>query len=138
MLFSCWQLIYIFSFLFFFNTNNTEYPTNDCDGWIYPFLRFSLTNFYKAKFSVSVNLQIRKNFGIVLGLSLILQSHSVYFASLLLFGPYSLVNLWYLLSTQSSLSSASLKVVSIWYHTILVFDLCCWCYISLILTHPVT
>ena len=45
--------------------NNTGYPANNYDGWIYPFLRFSLTNSFKAKFSVSVNLYIRKNFGIV-------------------------------------------------------------------------
>ena len=50
--------MYILNFLFFFSINNTEYPANDYNGLIYPFLRFSLTNSYKAKFSVFVNLYI--------------------------------------------------------------------------------
>ena len=57
--------MHILNFLFFFGINNTKYPTNDYNGWIYPFLRFSLTNSLKAKFSVSINLYIRKNFSII-------------------------------------------------------------------------
>ena len=64
--------MHILNFLFFFSMNNTEYPTNNYNGWIYPFFKFSLTNSYKAKFFISINLYIKKNFSIVLGLSLIL------------------------------------------------------------------
>ena len=64
--------MYIFNFPFFFSMNNTRYPANNCDGWIYPFFRFSLMNSFKAKFSVFVNLYIRKNFSVVLSFRLIL------------------------------------------------------------------
>ena len=64
--------MHILNFPFFFGINNTGYPADDYNGWIYPFLRFSLTNSLKAKFSISVNLYIRKNFGIILGFRLIL------------------------------------------------------------------
>ena len=64
--------MYIFNFPFFFSINNTGYPTDNCDGWIYPFLRFSLTNSLKAKFFVSVNLYIKKNFSVIPSSRLIL------------------------------------------------------------------
>ena len=76
--------MHILNFPFFFGINNTGYPTNNCDGWIYPFFRFSLTNSLKAKFSVSVNLYIGKNFSIIPGFRLILESYNIYSASLLL------------------------------------------------------
>ena len=57
--------MYILNFPFFFSINNTKYPINNCDSQIYPFLKFSLTNSLKAKFSVSVNLYIKKNFNII-------------------------------------------------------------------------
>ena len=64
--------MHILNFPFFFGINNTRYPTNDYNSWIYPFLRFSLTNSLKAKFSISVNLYIKKNFSIVFSSRLIL------------------------------------------------------------------
>ena len=64
--------MYILNFLFFFGINNTKYPINNCNSRIYPFLKFSLTNSLKAKFSVSINLYIRKNFGVILGFKSIL------------------------------------------------------------------
>ena len=64
--------MYILNFPFFFGINNTKYPTNNYNGWIYSFLKFSLTNSFKAKFSVSINLYIGKNFGIIPGFKLIL------------------------------------------------------------------
>jgi len=33
--------MYILSFLFFFSINNTRYFTNDYNGLIYPFYKFS-------------------------------------------------------------------------------------------------
>ena len=57
--------MYILNFPFFFGINNTEYPANNYNSWIYPFFRFSLTNFLKVKFSISVNLYIGKNFSII-------------------------------------------------------------------------
>ena len=135
MLFSCQQLMYIFNFPFFFSINSTRYPANNCNSQIYPFLRFSLINSYRAVVLVFINLQTRKNFIIVLGLSLILQSYNAYFASLLLFRPHSLANLQYLFNTQFSLSSISLKVAFTWYYTILVSSFYYQCYIFLILTH---
>ena len=57
--------MYIFNFPFFFSINNTGYPANNYNGWIYPFLKFSLMNSLKAKFSVFVNLYIGKNFSII-------------------------------------------------------------------------
>ena len=57
--------MYILNFLFFFGINNTKYPTNNFNGWIYPFLKFSLINSFKAKFSVFINLYIKKNFSTV-------------------------------------------------------------------------
>ena len=64
--------MHILNFPFFFSINNTGYPTNNYNGWIYPFLKSFLTNSLKAKFSVFINLYIRKNFSIVLGFRLIL------------------------------------------------------------------
>ena len=64
--------MYILNFPFFFGMNNTRYPTNNCDGWIYPFLKFSLINSLKAKFSVSINLYIGKNFSVISGFRSIL------------------------------------------------------------------
>ena len=64
--------MHILNFPFFFGMNNTRYPTNNYDGRIYPFFRFSLTNFFKAKFFVSVNLYIRKNFSVIPSFRLIL------------------------------------------------------------------
>ena len=64
--------MHILNFPFFFGINNTKYPTNNYNGWIYSFFKFSLTNSFKAKFSVSVNLYIKKNFSIVLSFRLIL------------------------------------------------------------------
>ena len=57
--------MHILNFLFFFDINNTKYPADDYNSQIYPFLRFSLTNSLKAKFSVFINLYIRKNFSII-------------------------------------------------------------------------
>ena len=57
--------MYILNFPFFFSINNTKYPANNYNSQIYSFLRFSLTNSFKAKFSVSINLYIGKNFGII-------------------------------------------------------------------------
>ena len=48
--------MYILNFPFFFSMNNTGYPANNYNGLIYPFLKFSLINSHKAKFSISVNL----------------------------------------------------------------------------------
>ena len=64
--------MHILNFPFFFGMNNTKYSANNYDGRIYPFLRFSLINSFKAKFSVSINLYIRKNFGIILSFRSIL------------------------------------------------------------------
>ena len=64
--------MHIINFLFFFGMNNTGYSVNNCNGQIYPFLKFSLTNSFKVKFFVFVNLYIRKNFSTVLGFRLIL------------------------------------------------------------------
>ena len=64
--------MYIFNFPFFFGINNTRYSTNNYNGRIYPFFKFSLTNSLKAKFSVSINLYIGKNFGVVFSSRLIL------------------------------------------------------------------
>ena len=64
--------MYILNFPFFFGINNTRYSTNDYNSQMYPFLRFSLMNSLKAKFSVSVNLYIGKNFSVILGFRLIL------------------------------------------------------------------
>ena len=64
--------MHILNFPFFFSINNTGYPTNNYNGWIYPFLKFSLINSLKAKFSVFINLYIGKNFGIILSFKLIL------------------------------------------------------------------
>ena len=64
--------MYILNFPFFFGINNTKYPTDNYNGQIYPFLRFSLINSLKAKFSVSVNLYIGKNFNIIPSFKLIL------------------------------------------------------------------
>ena len=64
--------MYILNFPFFFSINNTGYPANDYNGWIYPFFKFSLTNSLKAKFSVSINLYIGKNFSTVPSFKLIL------------------------------------------------------------------
>ena len=57
--------MHFLNFPFFFNINNTGYPVNDYNSQIYPFLRFSLINSLKAKFFVSVNLYIGKNFNTV-------------------------------------------------------------------------
>ena len=64
--------MYILNFPFFFSMNNTGYPANDYNSWIYPFFKFSLINSFKAKFFISVNLYIKKNFSIVPGFRLIL------------------------------------------------------------------
>ena len=64
--------MYILNFLFFFSINNTKYPTNNYNGWIYPFLKFSLINFFKIKFFISINLYIKKNFSTILGFKSIL------------------------------------------------------------------
>ena len=64
--------MHILNFPFFFGMNNIGYPTNNYNSWIYLFFRFSLTNSFKAKFSISVNLYIKKNFNIVLSFRLIL------------------------------------------------------------------
>ena len=64
--------MHILNFPFFFSINNTRYPTNNCNSQIYPFLRFSLTNSLKAKFFISVNLYIKKNFNIIPSSRLIL------------------------------------------------------------------
>ena len=64
--------MHIFNFPFFFGMNNTKYPADDYNGWIYPFLRFSLMNSLKAKFFIFVNLYIKKNFRTILGFRLIL------------------------------------------------------------------
>ena len=62
--------MHILNFPFFFSMNNTKYSTNNCNGYIYPFFRFSLTNSLKAKFSISINLYIRKNFSVIPSLNL--------------------------------------------------------------------
>ena len=64
--------MHILNFPFFFSINNTRYPINNYNNQIYPFLRFSLTNSLKAKFSISINLYIRKNFSTVFNFRLIL------------------------------------------------------------------
>ena len=65
--------MHILNFPFFFSINNTRYPVNNYNSQIYPFFfKFSLTNSFKAKFSISVNLYIKKNFSIILGFKLIL------------------------------------------------------------------
>ena len=64
--------MHILNFLFFFSMSNTEYPINNYNGQIYPFLKFSLMNSLNTKFFISVNLYIRKNFSIILGFKLIL------------------------------------------------------------------
>ena len=64
--------MYILNFPFFFGMNNTRYLTNNYNGWIYPFLKFSLINSLKAKFSVSINLYIGKNFSVIPSSKLIL------------------------------------------------------------------
>ena len=80
MLFNYLQSIYILSFLFFFRINNTGYPTNNCNGLIYPFYKFSLINSLSATNSILVSLQIRKNFRLILSSNSILQSYTVYSA----------------------------------------------------------
>ena len=40
--------MHILNFLFFFGMNNTKYPINNYNSWIYPFLKFSLTNSFKV------------------------------------------------------------------------------------------
>ena len=64
--------MHILNFPFFFGINNTRYPINNYNSRIYPFLRFSLTNFFKAKFFISVNLYIKKNFSVISNFRLIL------------------------------------------------------------------
>ena len=64
--------MHILNFLFFFGINNTKYPANNYNSWIYLFFKFSLTNSFKAKFSISVNLYIKKNFSVVLSFKSIL------------------------------------------------------------------
>ena len=64
--------MYILNFPFLFGINNTKYPINNYNGQIYPFLRFSLTNSFKAKFSIFINLYIKKNFNTVFSFRLIL------------------------------------------------------------------
>ena len=64
--------MHILNFPFFFGINNTGYSTNDYNSQIYSFLKFSLTNSLKAKFSVFVNLYIGKNFGVILSFRSIL------------------------------------------------------------------
>ena len=64
--------MHILNFPFFFGINNTEYPANNYNGWIYPFLKFSLINSLKVKLFVFINLYIKKNFSIILGFRLIL------------------------------------------------------------------
>ena len=64
--------MHILNFPFFFSINNTKYPADDYNSQIYPFLKFSLTNSLKTKFSVSINLYIRKNFSIIPSFRLIL------------------------------------------------------------------
>ena len=64
--------MHILNFPFFFSMNNTKYPINNCNGWIYPFLKFSLTNSLKVKFFISINLYIGKNFSTVPSFKLIL------------------------------------------------------------------
>ena len=64
--------MHILNFPFFFGINNTGYPANNYNSWIYPFLKFSLINSLKAKFSIFINLYIRKNFSTVLSFRLIL------------------------------------------------------------------
>ena len=63
--------MHILNFPFFFSINNTKYPTDNYNSPIYPFFRFSLTNSLKAKFSISINLYIRKNFSVVFSFKLI-------------------------------------------------------------------
>ena len=64
--------MHILNFPFFFGMNNTGYPINNYNGQIYPFFRFSLINSLKAKFSISINLYIKKNFSTIPSFSLIL------------------------------------------------------------------
>ena len=64
--------MYILNFPFFFGINNTRYPADDYNSCIYPFLKFSLINSLKAKFSVFINLYIRKNFSVIFSFKLIL------------------------------------------------------------------
>ena len=64
--------MHILNFPFFFSMNNTGYPTDNYNSQIYPFLRFSLTNSFKVKFSISINLYIGKNFNIILSFKSIL------------------------------------------------------------------
>ena len=64
--------MHILNFLFYFSINNTRYPANNYNGWIYPFFKFSLINSFKAKFSIFINLYIKKNFSIIPSFKLIL------------------------------------------------------------------
>ena len=63
--------MYILNFSFFFSINSTRYPTNNYNNRIYPFFKFSLTNSLKAKFFISINLYIKKNFNTVFNFKLI-------------------------------------------------------------------
>ena len=64
--------MHILNFPFFFGINNTRYPVNNYNNQIYPFLKFSLTNSFKAKFSVFINLYIKKKFSVIPSFKLIL------------------------------------------------------------------
>ena len=63
--------MYIFSFPFFLDINNTKYPTNNCKGLIFPNYRFSFIKSLSAYYSVSVNLYIGKNFRLIFSFRLI-------------------------------------------------------------------
>ena len=52
--------MYILSFPFFLNINNTKYSINNCKGLILPNYRFSLINSLNAYYSISINLYIKK------------------------------------------------------------------------------
>ena len=63
--------MYILSFLFFLNINNTKYSTNNYKDLIFPNYRFSFINSLNTYYSVSINLYIRKNLRLIFSFRLI-------------------------------------------------------------------